>query len=164
MKLVLEFLGFRVDDIDAKIKGAIRKEDFWVIDGDFLAITEVTGTVNKNPKSKEYNDILGRMNTIFKRGDLVPDKQKSKISGLLVVNYDITTHPFERPRLYSGDLEHLAESARESDIGLLSTVDLYRISMAVKQGLLTKQAARSLVKQFGRVEFTPQDISGKRDS
>lgn len=52
IKRTLEFLGFSVEDIDAKIKGAIRKEDFWVTDGDFLAITEVTGTTNKNPSRR----------------------------------------------------------------------------------------------------------------
>ena len=35
VRKVLEFLGFQVEDIDAKIRGVIRKEDFWVRDGDF---------------------------------------------------------------------------------------------------------------------------------
>src|SRR5712692_5914245 len=153
VKRVLEFLGFEVDDIDVKIKGAIRKEDFWVKDGPFLAITEVTGTRNKNPKSKEYNDLLGRLNTIFKRSDLVPAVDKARISGLLVVNYDIENRPFQRPRLYSGELEHIVEAAKESSIGLLSTVELHKIAMAVKQGGLTKESARSILRQFGRIEY-----------
>lgn len=153
VKRVLEFLGFLVEDIDAKIKGAIKKEDFWVRDGDFLAITEVTGTQNKNPKSKEYNDILGRLNTIFKRSDLVPEQDKSRISGLLIVNYDIDNDPSRRPRLYSGDLEHIAEAAKESSIGILSTVELHKIAMMVKQGNLSQESARSLLRQFGRIEY-----------
>jgi hypothetical protein len=159
VKLVLEFLGFVVEDIDAKKKGAIRKEDFWVRDGEYLAITEVTGTINKNPKSKEYNDILGRMNTIFKRSDLVPELDRSKISGLLVVNYDVEGDPFQRPRLYSGDLEHIAEAAKESGIGILSTVELYKIALAVKEQGLTKELARSMLKEFGRIEYKPKDRS-----
>jgi hypothetical protein len=153
VRKVLEFLGFKVEDIDAKIKGAIKKEDFWVTDGEFLAITEVTGTRNKNPKSKEYNDILGRLNTIFKRSDLVPDRDKSRISGLLVVNYDIENHPAQRPQLYSGDLEHIVEAAKDSSIGLLSTVELHKIAMAVKQGSLSKESSRALLGQFGRIEY-----------
>lgn len=153
VKRVLEFLGFSVEDIDAKIKGAIRKEDFWVKDADFFAITEVTGTHNKNPKSKEYNDILGRLNTIFKRSDLVPEQDKSRISGLLIVNFDIDNNPSRRPRLYSGDLEHIVEAAKESSIGILSTVELHKIAMAVKQGDLSPESARSLLRQFGRIEY-----------
>jgi hypothetical protein len=54
VKVALEYLDFRVEDIDEKIKSAIKKEDFWVRDGRFLAMTEVSGTVNKNPKVKEF--------------------------------------------------------------------------------------------------------------
>jgi hypothetical protein len=154
---VLEFLGFEVTDIDAQIKGAIRKEDFWVKDGQFFAITEVTGTANKNPKSKEYNDLLGRMTTIFKRRDLVPDP--ARITGLLIVNYDLNTHPFKRPKLYSGALEEIVESSIEQEIGLLSTVELYKTAIAVKDGQLSKEDGRALIKQSGRIEFRPTDAS-----
>ena len=153
IKKTLEFLGFSVEDIDAKIKGAIRKEDFWVVHGDFLAITEVTGTTNKNPKSKEYNDILGRMNTIFKRSDLVPDANRARVSGLLVINHDLQTHPDRRPRLYSGELEHICDSAKESGIGILATTDLYRICIDVEEGVLSREEARQLLKLTGRIEY-----------
>ncbi len=36
----------------------------------------------------------------------------------------------KRPRLYSGDLEEIVEAAKEQGIGLLSTVDLYKIAVA----------------------------------
>ena len=152
VRKVLEFLGFEVEDIDAKITGAIKKEDFWVRDGDFLAITEVTGTNNKNPKITEYNGILGRMTTIFKRRDLIPDA--SNITGLLLVNYDIGTHPMKRPRLYSGDLEEIVEGAKDQRIGLPSTVELYKIAIAAKDGKLLKEEARKIIKQPGRIEYT----------
>lgn len=151
VRKVLDFLGFEVEDIDAKIKGAIKKEDFWVRDGDFLAITEVNGTNSKNPKITEYNGVLGRLTTIFKRRDLVPDA--SDIRGLLVVNYDIDTHPMKRPRLYSGDLEEIVQGAKEQSIGLLSTVELYKIAVAAKDGKLSKEEARKIIKQPGRIEY-----------
>jgi hypothetical protein len=151
VKRALEFLEFTVEDIDAKIRSAIRKEDFWVRDGEFLAITEVTGTRSKNPKTKEYNDLLGRMSTIFKRRDLVPDAKN--ISGLLIVNYDIDTHPFKRPRLYTGDAEEIVGAAIEQSIGLLSTVELYKILIAAKEGLITKDDARKYIKKYGRIEY-----------
>lgn len=153
MKKVLEFLGFDVEDIDALVKGAIRKEDFWVKDGsEFLAITEVTGTNAKNPKIKEFNDLFARMATIFKRRDLVPDV--SKVTGLLILNYDIETHPAKRPLLYGGEADEIVQTAAENNIGLLSTVELYKLGVAVKDGIMTKEQARALVKGFGRIAFS----------
>lgn len=153
VKKALEFLEFKVEDIDQKTKSAIKKEDFWVIDGDFLAITEVTGTTHKNPKVKEFNDILGRMATIYKRkGDLVLPSA-ANVSGLLVLNYDIDSHPAKRPRVYTGDEEHIVDTATEQGIGLLSTVELHKIVVAVKQGLLTKDEARAILRKPGRIEL-----------
>lgn len=157
VRKTLEYLGFNVEDIDEKTKTAIKKEDFWVSDGNFFAITEVTGTVNVNPKTKEYNDILGRLTTIFKRQtDLVP-RGISNLTGLLVLNYDSERHPSKRPKAYTGDLEHIVEAAVEQNIGILSTVELHKIVVDVKEGKLAKQDARSLLKQFGRIEYKRQD-------
>jgi len=149
----LEFLGFGVEDIDQKTKSAIKKEDFWVSDGNFLAITEVTGTINKNPKIKEYNDILGRLTTIYKRKSDLVLPENAEVSGLLVLNYDIDNHPAKRPIVYSGADEHIVEGATEQGIGLLSTVELHRIIVAVMENRLTKEAARAIISQPGRIEF-----------
>ncbi len=151
VRKVLEFLGFTVIDMDAKVRNAIKKEDFWVKDENFLAITEVSGTRNKNPKITEYNGIAGRMTTIFKRQELRPEGKN--ITGLLILNYDTDTHPMKRPRLYTGELEEIAEGAKESEIGLLSTVELYKIAIAVKEGRMSKKDARAAIKQAGRIEL-----------
>jgi hypothetical protein len=157
VKKALEFLGFSVTDIDQQTKSAIKKEDFWVADGEFFAITEVTGTANTNPKVKEFHDILGRITTIYKRKtDLIP-KDVANVSGLLVLNYDCERHPSRRPKAYSGDFEHIVESARDQDISLLSTVELHKILVAVKEGRLTKEKARSLLKKSGRIEYSGTD-------
>ncbi len=153
VKAALEYLDFKVEDIDEKIKSAIRKEDFWVSDGKFLAITEVTGTVNKNPKVKEFHDILGRMMTLYKRQSDLVLPLGMEIAGLLVLNYDIENHPSRRPRVYTGADAHIADTAVEQNIGILSTVELHKIVMAVKKGVLTKGAARELLKKTGRIEY-----------
>ena len=162
VKRTLEYLGFTVRDIDEAIQNAIRKEDFWVSDGPFLAITEVTATRRKNPKNKEYNDLLGRMTTVLKRHDLVPEVTNP--TGLLVLNYDIETHPFRRPRAYTGDAEEIALAAKEYGIGLLSTVDLHRIAVAVKNGAISKEAARSILQQAGRIEFPATPASAEEET
>jgi hypothetical protein len=153
VKRALEFLEFEVVDIDEKTKSIIKKEDFWVIDGKYLAITEVSGTANKNPKVKEFNDILARVATIYKRkGDLVLPTAES-VTGLLILNYDIDTHPAKRPKLYTGEDNHIVETAIEQGIGLLSTVELHKVIMAVIGGSLSKQEARDIVRRPGRIEF-----------
>jgi hypothetical protein len=153
VKAALEYLDFKVEDIDEKIKSAIKKEDFWVRDGKFLAITEVSGTVNKNPKVKEFNDILGRMATLYKRQSDLVLPLGVDVGGLLVLNYDIETHPSRRPRVYTGEDVHIVETAAEQNIGILSTVELHRIVMGVKKGILTKNAAREFLKKPGRIEY-----------
>jgi len=152
VKRALEFLEFDVVDIDQKIKSAIKKEDFWVRDGGFLAITEVTGTANKNPKVKEYNDILGRMTTIYRRKGELEIPAGTNVSGLLVLNYDIDNHPAKRPKAYTGEDAHIAESAVEQGIGILSTVELHKIVVAVKEDVITKSQARDILKKSGRIE------------
>ena len=156
VKKTLEYLGFSVDDIDEKVKGAIRKEDFWVADGDFLAITEVTGTVRKNPKPTEFSSLLGRLATIYKRRDLVPNAER--VSGLLIVNHDLNTHPQSRPALYSGN-EEVVDAAEEQSIGLISSVELFKIAIAVKDGDLTPEAARELLKKAGLIEVGTGDAN-----
>jgi hypothetical protein len=124
-----------------------------VTDGEFLAITEVTGTVNKNPKVKEFNDILGRMMTLYKRQNDLPLPKGANIAGLLVLNYDIESHPSKRPTVYTGIDAHISATAEEQAIGILSTVELHKMVMAVKKGLLSKDAARQLLQKPGRVEY-----------
>ena len=153
VKRALEFLEFKVEDIDAKTKSAIKKEDLWVIDGDFLGITEVTGTVHKNPKVKEFNDMVGRMMTIYKRLSDLPLPANAKVTGLLVLNYDIENHPAKRPKAYTGEDQHIVDTAIEQSIGILSTVELHKIVMAVMRGHLSKDQARLLIKKPGRIEY-----------
>lgn len=155
VKKVLEFLGFEVIDIDEKLKKTIKKEDYWVINNDYFALCEITGTVSKNPKASEYNGILGRINTVLQRKeDRIPNKyQQNIVKGLLIINHDRNTHPFERPKIYTGKLEELADSARNYGISILSTVELFKISKAVREDKLKKKEARTIIKQAGRVMY-----------
>ncbi len=153
VKKALEYLEFKVEDIDQLTKSAIKKEDFWVSEEDFLAITEVTGTVNKNPKTKEWNDMLARMTTLGKRRTDLQLPTNKTIRGLLVLNYDIDSQPAKRPRVYTGEDEYIVETAVDQGIGLLSTVELHKIVMAVKRGELNKGEARQILRKPGRIEY-----------
>ena len=135
-------MEFEVENIDEKTKSAIKKEDLWVKDGDFLGITEATWTVRQNPKIKEFNDILGRMATIYKRKTDLPLPATADMSGLLVLSYDHQTIPSKRPKAYTGEDNHIVETALAQNIGILSTVELHKVVMAVRNGVLTKPEAR----------------------
>ncbi len=103
------------------------------------------------------------MATIFKRKELVPDS--SLISGLLIVNHDIENHPLRRPLLYSGESEQITETAAEQEIGILSTVELYKFALAVNDGLMTKADARDRLKAYGRILFErPKPPSGEEEN
>jgi hypothetical protein len=71
----------------------------------------------------------------------------------VVLNYDIDNHPSKRPRVYTGEEEHIVHAAIDQSIGLLSTVELHRIIVAVKQGRISKPEARAVLRKPGRIEF-----------
>jgi hypothetical protein len=74
----------------------------------------------------------------------VPDSES--VSGLLIVNYDLANHSFRPPRHFTGAAQEIAKAAVEKRIGLLSTVELYRIAIAVKDGRLSATDGRALIK------------------
>jgi hypothetical protein len=90
------------------------------------------------------------MNTIFKRRELVPDA--SSISGLLVLNYDSRSHPDKRPALYAGEDSDISKAASDTEIGILSTVELYKLARAVLFGTISKEQARAQIKSFGLIK------------
>jgi hypothetical protein len=71
--------------------------------------------------------------TLFKRHtDLILPKAVT-VSGLLVLKYYTEHHPTKRPKVYTGELEHIVQSTEEHGIGLLSTVEWHKIVVAVKE-------------------------------
>jgi hypothetical protein len=95
------------------------------------------------------------MTTVLRRPDL--SSKSENLSGLLIINHDLATHPMKRPRLYAGDEEEIVAAAREYRIGLLSTVELYKIAIAVKDGRLSPEEGRRIIETFGRIEFARQE-------
>ena len=144
VRRVLEFIGFKVTDIDAQIGDGIRQEEFWVQDGDFLTITKVIDAKATRPKYKESSDLQARMTMVLRHREHVPDSEN--VSGLLIVNYDLANYHFRPPRLFTGDAQEIVKAAIEKRIGLLSTVELYRIAIAVKDGRLPATDGRVLIK------------------
>ncbi len=156
VKRVLEFLGFEVIDVDKELQKTIKKEDFWIVDGNYFALGEVTGTEAKNPKVTEYSGLLGRVATILKRKG-VPRQlsQKGEPKGILIINHDRKSHPFSRPDIYTGENEEVVEAALDQGISILSAVELYKITKAVRDGELSKAEARKLIEAGGRIKSLP---------
>ncbi len=59
---------------------------------------------------------------------------------------------------YTGEDEYIVETAVEQGIGLLSTVELHKIIVAIKEGQLTKDEAREIIRKPGRIEFETRKI------
>ena len=71
--------------------------------------------------------------TLYKsQTDLILPKAVT-VSGLLVLRYYTAHHPAKRPKVYTGELEHIVQSTEEHGIGLLSTVEWHKIVIAVKE-------------------------------
>lgn len=139
---VLEFLGFSVVDRDLQIKTGKKREDLIISDQDWDALVEVRGTRKENPPEHFCSDLLKH---------LVKAKGTGPPKGLLIVNYDNSKHPFRRTRIYK-DSPKLLEGVSEV-AGVLSTVELYKIAIAVKRGQMKKEDARNKIKKMGRITF-----------
>lgn len=145
VKKVLEYIGFSVESSDEKVQGK-KKEDLVIADPEdnFKALCEVKGTLNMNP-SEGY---IGQLSNHMRKNS---DKT---LKGLLIVNYDYNTHPFNRVRIYN-DHENENEEGLFSvdDIGIISTVDLYRVATDVKKGVLSQADAKKILKLPYRIQY-----------
>ncbi len=151
VKKVLEFLGFSVVDRDLQIKRGKKREDLIISEKDWNALVEVRGTRRENPPEHFYSDLLKH---------LVKAKGTGHPKGLLIVNYDTSRHPFRRTEIYKDAPELLKDE--DGVVGVLSTVELYRIAMAVKRGEMKKEDARNKVKKTGRITLKPKDFMNLR--
>lgn len=142
VKKILEFLGFGVVDRDLQIKTGKKREDLIISDGEWNALAEVRGTRRENPPEHFYSDLLKHL---WKTKGTGPSK------GLLIVNYDSSKHPFRRTEIYKDSPELLKDE--DGVVGVLSTVELYKIAMAVKRRKMKKENARNKIKKTGRITF-----------
>jgi hypothetical protein len=151
VRAALDFIGFSVSEVDERVRSAIKKNACWVRDDGYSAIAEVVETEHKSPTMSAYAGLLGRMVTLFQRRDLVADSEG--MCGLLIVNHDRLSSPFDRPKLYETTKENIVDAARDQKIGLLSTVELYKLAVAVKDSVLSKADAMDIIKEPGRIEL-----------
>jgi hypothetical protein len=73
------------------------------------------------------------------------------LRGLLISNHHSGREPERRPKPYEGNSDILGQ-AKEMDIGLLSTYDLFLLVQRVDAGELSKEHARELIKQAGIID------------
>lgn len=139
---VFSFLGFNVEIREQVLVEGKKREDLYISDIDgFKSLCEVKGTIKQNPPESYYSQLLKHLR---KSND-------PNLNGLLVVNYDYKTHPYKRIKIYK-DSEELFSDDSEG-VGVLSTVDLYRLTIDVKNGLLSKDEARKIIKKSNRIEY-----------
>lgn len=144
-KVMEEDLGFpQVEWVDKRLKRGTLKEDLLIRDEDYIARVECKGTINPNPS----RDCFGQLANHLRLGQRKIDGHQ--VRGLLVVNHHRRYPAFKRQPPYSDpDGEKLLKEYE--DFGLLWTVQLYRIAMAVRAGSLPPEKARQLIKEPGRI-------------
>jgi len=142
IKKSFEYLGFKVL-IENENQGGKRNEDLIIEDenDNYEALIEVKGTISQNPPESYYSQILKHLKK----------SNNSNARGLLIINFDYNKHPFERGMVYADSADLFSDDP--DDIGVLSTVELFKILKAVKDKLLSKEEARKIIKQPNRILF-----------
>lgn len=150
VKRTLEGIGFQVELVDQQLKKVgkrKKREDLLLRVGDFVARAECKGTENQNA-SETY---FGQVERHLRLGPSEVDG--NKVTGLLIVNHDRKREASRRdPPYFDEDGERLI--ATHHDIGVLWTVELYKIALAVRRGELAADEARRLIKQPGRITYS----------
>jgi len=153
VKKALEEIGFQVELVDQQLKKVgkrKKREDLLVREGDFVARAECKGTENQNA-SETY---FGQAEKHLRLGP--SEVNGKKVTGLLIVNHDRKREASRRdPPYCDEDGERLI--ATHDDLGLLWTVELYKIALAVRKGELPADEARRLIKEPGRITCPPQE-------
>jgi hypothetical protein len=146
---VLKTLNFQVEDTSEVKENGKQRADILMkdpVDG-FVAIVECKGTTAQNPPENYFGKITTHL--LAKNGEVT--------RGVLVVNYDRKSDPFSRTPIYE-DSPHIFDE-EQKQIGILSTVELFKIVRDVQNGKLTKEQARAMIKQPGRIMHTAYDQS-----
>lgn len=145
VKKSLEYLGFDVL-IEDENKGGKRNEDLIIRDKSdgYEALSEVKGTISQNPPENYYSQILKHLKK----------SNKPNVRGLLIINHDYNKNPFNRGIIYADSSDLFSDDP--DDVGVLSTVELYKILKAVKNNSLSKEEARKIVKQSNRILFNDE--------
>lgn len=146
---VLGYLGFDVTNVDEENPyGDERKrEDLWVQDPDdkYFAICECRGTT-RGPRDGDYMDVVKWVR--HAQSHLA----RTDLRGLLILNFQREHDARKRASLFESS-PHIIRQAEDGKDGLLSTVELWKIAMAVRRGDLSRAEARDLVKQPGLILY-----------
>lgn len=145
-----EFLGFDVEDTDTQrlAAGLDLEEDLALKDGDWFAVVDVTSS-KSNVKDSHFSDVqkyMHRRTRDPRRDDIDP----TRIAGLLVANQFCNERPDRRPALFETN-PRTSRQASESDVGLLSSWDLFQLVRRVAAGDVDMAAARATIRQPGLI-------------
>lgn len=142
-KVLEKDLGFKVTDIDEiqTALGESRKEDRWIEDDDgFFALAEIKGT-DRGAKANWVRQDLGAHIREFEvlRGI-------SGLDSILVFNHERRDEPESRSAPFENDPK-LLEFCVKSRIRLIPVYELFKMVNDIRDGFLTPEEARTLIKQ-----------------
>jgi len=146
-KKALEFLGFRVEDIDSTVPlGEPKKEDLQIFEDaeEFFVLGEMKATTQESNRSANKDMIT---KTIAHQNRYARENKCSPPNALLIVNHSIQLSPENRlSRFYQGDKEDRARCL-ESGISAIDSVALHALCQDVLAEKMSKDEARILIRE-----------------
>lgn len=136
----LEFLGFRVEDIDLSLpKGEPRREDIRIYDDTdgYFAVCEAK-TTETGAKEQMYHDLHKHMMRYMRETNI------TNIKGLLFVNHSLKLEPSKRYDFYKSS--HIHDELREHMSSAVDSCFLHELLQKVLRQEITQIEARQLLK------------------
>jgi hypothetical protein len=145
----LAAMGIAARDVDAEegqSEGRLY-EDLRLDEGSPVALAEVKG-INGLPSDEEALEI---QKCVLKR---IRELDRTDIRGLTIVNHQRSLPPSERhPRPFE---EEQAKNARDQDVGLITTLDLYRLARGFQANGWRAEDIEPLLRSVaGRIDPVP---------
>jgi hypothetical protein len=137
-RTALEYLGFNVQNTEKDTKTGKRREDLVCKIDDFTTLVECKGTVSQNPPESYASQLLNHM--LASKCD----------RGILLINHDRKRDAFARVPIYE-DAQHIWKETE--NILVVASVELFKLIRKVQNGELSKDDARKLLMQTGRLQI-----------
>lgn len=150
VKKSLNFLGFRVEDIDYLIQeGEPKREDLHVYNDEskYFALCELK-TTDSGAKEQLFRDLQKHMMRYMR------ENKDTNLLGLLIVNHSIKLNPNKRHAFYIK--QHVQEELEVYKISAIDSHFLHQICQKVLSEEISKRYARKII-ESGKVVMSLND-------
>ena len=150
VKNAFELIGFkRVEHLGNNSE----TEDILISDFDMPILIEVTGNEGASPQDKK----VGQVDKFVKRFKRNPDLNDAPVIGIVVYNHqNIVSDPYKRKKMPFS--ERFKSDSINSDIGLLTTLDLFWAFKMIRKGEITFEDFNSYIRKPGHRHVSKKNL------